>query len=126
MDIFGKYPQQFCNRLILSSLLLNFKRTTKQLSPILIIKSDLHEIYDFITSMLEQLLVKEQRLIPQWSSELAAGSSGILSCLASGSNMSYTSKTCQSSYKILSCQPLSKVLEKHFYHQGIIEHWWKY
>ena len=83
------------------------------------------EICSFITSILEQLPVKEPRLIPQKPSEIALGNVGILSSLALGSKNIPTSKGCQNLPKISSRQLSPKQSKKPLSHQEITNFWWK-
>ena len=83
------------------------------------------EICSFITSTLEQLPVKKQRLIPQKPSELALGNVGILSCLASGSIPPCISTASQSSKGTSSFLPSARQSEKPPSHQEIRNKWWK-
>ena len=83
------------------------------------------EICCFITSILQQLPVKKQRLIAQKPSETALGNVGLLSSLASGSNTLPISKAYQDSHATLSYQPSHKQSEKLLSHQDIINYWWK-
>ena len=83
------------------------------------------EISCFITSILERLPVKKQRLIPQKPSELALGNIGILSSLASASQTTSSLTDYQNSNKTSFSQLSPKQLENHPSHQEIINLWWK-
>ena len=89
------------------------------------IKAVPEEIYSFIISTLEQLPVKEQRLIPRKPSETARGNAGILSWLASTSRTHHSSTACQDSPGISSCPHSVKQSEKPLSHQEITELWWR-
>ena len=81
-------------------------------------------ICSFVTSILQILPVKQQRLLPKKSSELALSNVGVLSCLASESE-TYTSNNFPSSSKTFSCHPLLKLCEKQLSLKEIKMNWWK-
>ena len=83
------------------------------------------EISSFVTSTLQQLPVKEQRLTQQKPSELALGNPGIISSLVLDSVIPPILKACQGSKEILSSQLSAKQLEKLPSHQDIMKIWWK-
>ena len=78
-----------------------------------------------MTSILQQLPVKKQRLIPQKPSELVHGNVGILSSLATECQCVSTSTDYQSLQETLSCLPSLKPSEKLLSHQEIMDLWWK-
>ena len=96
-----------------------------QLPPNFQIKPLPKEICCFITSMLEQLPVKEQRLSPQKPSEIAHGNVGLLSALALELKRQSSLMDCQDLSRTLSCQHSAKQLEKQLSHQDIVNLWWK-
>ena len=82
------------------------------------------QIISFVSSILRQLPVKQQRLLQPKPSELAHLNHGLLSYLALESKAS-TSKTSPSSNKILSCPPLPKLPEKLLSLDQIKMNWWR-
>ena len=81
-------------------------------------------ICSFVTSILQLLPVKQQRLLPQEPSELALSNVGVISCLAPESEKS-TSKNFPSSRKKFSYQPFLKLCEKQLSLEEIKMNWWK-
>ena len=83
------------------------------------------EISCFITSILVQLPVKKQRLIPQKPSEIARGNVGILSSLASELKSTCSSMVFQDSLQTSSCPHSVKLSVKQPSLQEILQIWWK-
>ena len=81
-------------------------------------------ICSFVTSIMKLLPVKQQRLLPKKTIELALSNVGVLSCLAPELETS-TSKNFPSSSKTFSCQPSLNLCEKQLSLEKIKMNWQK-
>ena len=79
----------------------------------------------FITSVLQQMPVQERRLIQPGPSELARGSTGSLSYIASDLRMQSTWTDLTPSKRTLQCPPLPKQCEKEPTLGEIVSTWWR-
>jgi hypothetical protein len=82
------------------------------------------KICSFVTSILQLLPVKQQRLIPQKPSKLALSNAGLLSCLALDLKESI-STGCQSFSRTSLCQPSPSQCKKQLSLVQIKTIWWK-
>ena len=81
-------------------------------------------ICSFITSIMQILSVKQQRLLQQKSSKLALSNVGVISCLASELEKP-ASENFPSSSKTVSCRPSLNLCKKQISLEKIKMNWWK-